>query len=84
MIFIINSIFQIINIAIISRVILSRVQHNRLNPFINIIYQITDPILKPIQKQIPPLNIGIDISPIIAMFLIQFLQSINIRLLITF
>ena len=84
MIFIINSIFQIINIAIISRVILSWVQHNRLNPFINIIYQITNPILKPIQKQIPPLNIGIDISPIIAMFLIQFLQSIIIKFLITF
>ena len=84
MIFIINSIFQIINIAIISRVILSWVRHNPLNPFINIVYQITDPILKPIQKQIPPLNIGIDISPIIAMFLIQFLQSIIIRFLITF
>ena len=84
MISIINIFFQIVNIAIITRVILSWIPHNRMNPLIHIIYQITNPILNPIQKVVYPLGGTVDISPIIAMFLIQILRSIIIGLFISF
>tara|TARA_B100000530_G_C15838739_1_gene440459 strand:- start:401 stop:655 length:255 start_codon:yes stop_codon:yes gene_type:complete len=84
MILIVNLIFQIINIAILVRVVLSWIPHNRMNPLIDIIYQITDPILKPIQSVVPPIGGRIDITPMIAMFLIQFLRPIIIGLLISF
>ena len=84
MIFIVNLIFQIINIAILVRVVLSWIPHNKMNPLINIIYKITEPILKPIQSIVPPIGGGIDITPMIAIFLIQLLRPIIIGLLISF
>jgi len=81
---IVNLIFQIINIAIVVRVVLSWIPHNRMNSLIDIIYQITDPILKPIQNVVPPLGGRIDITPMIAMFLIQIIRPIIIGLLISF
>ena len=56
MISIINIFFQIVNIAIITRVVLSWIPHNRMNPLIHIIYQITNPILNPIQKVVSTLG----------------------------
>ena len=42
--------------------------------FAEFVLEITDPVLKPIQKIIPNLG-GIDISPIVAFFLLQLLQG---------
>ena len=84
MILIVNLIFQIINIAILVRVVLSWIPHNIMNQLIDIIYNIKDHILKHIQIFLPPIGGRIDITPMIAMFLIQFLRPIIIGLLISF
>ena len=50
---------------------------NSSNQFVNqigrILYQLTEPIYRPIRRFLPDLN-GIDISPIIVLILIFFLQ----------
>jgi len=81
---IIATIFQILNIIIFIRVILSWIPHNQFNPFIETIYRISNPILEPIQRNIPPLGGRIDISPIIAIFLLQFIQGIILSFLGSF
>ncbi len=43
----------------------------RVEDFLN---KIIDPILKPIRKYIPPIS-GIDITPIILILLLQFMQN---------
>ena len=42
------------------------------NPLIKIIYQISNPILNPVRNIIPPIG-GLDISPIIVIFIIQII-----------
>ncbi|MCK5331204.1 MAG: YggT family protein, partial [Candidatus Marinimicrobia bacterium] len=36
------------------------------NEIIQWIYKISDPLIKPFQQILPPMNLGIDISPILA------------------
>ncbi len=70
----INFIFEILNLILIIRIILSWVPHNRYHPIINFIYEITEPILKPFRNMINPIQ-GIDISPIIVFILLRLLRN---------
>jgi len=67
--------FEALNILLIIRIILSWLPHNRYHPLINIIYEITEPILKPFRNMIDPIQ-GVDISPIIVFILLSFLRNL--------
>lgn len=54
-------------IALLIRIVLSWVPHNPYNQAVRFLYRITDPVLIPIRKLIPPLK-GIDFSPVIVFF----------------
>ncbi|MFA5928366.1 MAG: YggT family protein [Candidatus Margulisiibacteriota bacterium] len=78
----IDIIFRVLSFLILIRVIISWIPHDPYHPLINIIYQITEPILRPIQGIVPPSRMGgLDISPIIALFLLSFLKSAIMNLL---
>ena len=81
LIFLINLLFKILKIILISRIILSWFPNNRFNPIINVIYTLSDPILDPFRQLIKPMN-GIDFSPIILFFLLNLMQNFIIRFLI--
>jgi len=55
---------------ILVRVFLSFVTVERSNPIVPLIFQLTDPILRPIRRFIPPIA-GLDLSPMIAMLAIM-------------
>ena len=59
-------------ILIIARVIVSWIAQQSRHPLIPLIYQLTEPVLKPISRVIPPIS-GIDLSPLIALILLRFL-----------
>lgn len=49
----------------------------RYNPIVRFLYDVTEPILRPIRRIIPPEKTGyLDVSPIIAFLLLSFLQRI--------
>lgn len=56
--------------AIIIQVVLSWVAPQSNNPIIGLLYQITEPIMAPARKLLPPMG-GMDFSPIITFMLIQ-------------
>ncbi len=60
-------------VVIIARAILSWVSPDPYNPIVRIINQISEPILFPIRKRVPYFS-GIDLSPIIALMIIYFLD----------
>ena len=72
---IIYFIFELINIFLITRIVLSWIPHNRYHPIINFIYEITEPILKPFRNMINPIQ-GIDLSPIIDFILLRILGNL--------
>tara|TARA_Y100000590_G_C15394346_1_gene891300 strand:+ start:246 stop:497 length:252 start_codon:yes stop_codon:yes gene_type:complete len=82
MIFLINIAFEILAILIIIRVFLSWFPYNQYHPLIQILLKITDPILTPIRSLIHPVG-GIDLSPIIVVFLIKLIQNFIISFLIS-
>ena len=57
---------------IIASVILSWVGQRMRHPIIPLVYQLTEPVLKPFRKFIPPIA-GIDLSPLFALIAIRFL-----------
>jgi len=61
-------------LILIARVILSWLTINMNHPAIRFIYQVTEPLLQPIRKIIPPIGCGLDISPLVLFLLIVFLK----------
>ena len=62
--------------VIILRAVLSWVQVPSLYPLMIVLYRITEPLLRPLRRLIPPRLLGgVDISPILAAVLIVFADS---------
>jgi len=57
---------------IIASVILSWIGRGMHHPVVPLVYQLTEPVLKPFRKIIPPIA-GIDLSPLFALIAIRFL-----------
>jgi YggT family protein len=57
---------------IIISVILSWVGRNMRHPIIPLVFQLTEPVLRPFRKIIPPIA-GIDLSPLFALIAIRFI-----------
>jgi YggT family protein len=57
---------------IIASVVLSWIGAQMRHPVIPLVYQLTEPVLKPFRKIIPPIA-GIDLSPLFALIAIRFL-----------
>ena len=73
---IIENTFNLLQILIMIRVILSWIPHDPYNQFIQLLYQTTDVLLKPIRDTLPLQSNGIDFSPIVAFFLIGFVKKV--------
>ena len=58
-------------VLIIARVIVSWIANQTRHPIIPLIYQLTEPVLRPFSKLVPPLG-GIDLSPLFALIALRF------------
>ncbi|GMT42104.1 MAG: YggT family protein [bacterium] len=68
---------MILNLAmwlIIIRALISWVSPDPYNPIVKFLISATEPILRPIQRYVPPMG-GIDLTPIAAIFIIFFLRA---------
>lgn len=57
------------------RVILSWFNTNPYNPLIRILYTITEPVLAPVRRVIPPMG-GLDLSPFVVFAALWFLMRL--------
>ncbi len=79
------SILELLNLAIIIWVVMSLLINfeviNRFNQFVKVVYnfleQLLNPMLKPIRKVVPVIG-GIDLSPLVLLLGVQFLQGMII------
>ena len=60
-------------VLIIARVIISWVAARSHHPLIPLVYQLTEPVLRPLSRLIPPIG-GIDLSPLFALIALRFLM----------
>jgi YggT family protein len=80
-IWIINFVFQLLTVLILIRAILSWIRPDPYHPAVRLLRQVTDPILLPIQRVVPPLG-GIDISPVVALILIELIRRVVVSVLL--
>ena len=59
---------------IIIRALLSWVNPDPWNPIVQFINRVTEPILAPIRHRVPSWRMGIDLSPLVAILAIYFVQ----------
>lgn len=60
--------------VIIISALITWVQPNPYNPIVLFLDRITEPVLRPIRRFLPPM--GLDISPVIAIFAIMFVRMV--------
>jgi YggT family protein len=60
---------------IIARAVLSWVNPDPSNPIVRFLYRATEPVLRPIRDRLPTFQMGLDLSPMIVLLAIYFLES---------
>lgn len=58
---------------IVARALISWVSPDPYNPIVQFLYTVTEPVLRPVRRRLPVT--GVDISPIIIILVIIFLQQ---------
>ena len=74
-----NMLLLVLSVGILGRVIISFVDPMARNSISRIIFDLTEPIVGPIRRLVPPLGGTLDLSPMIALVLLQVLRSIISR-----
>ena len=82
---IVSLIVQIYEFLILIRVLLSWINVNPYRPTIDhpairILQRLTDPVLEPVRRLIPPIGGTLDISPVVVLILLEIAR----RLLVSF
>ena len=78
----VNTAFNVVFWVIILTIFLSWIPNvDWQNPFLRAFRSFTDAILSPFRSIIPPIN-GLDLSPIIALIVLQLVQAAVVRVLI--
>ena len=67
---------------IIFRAVISWVNADPYNKIVIFLYRATEPVLYPVRRILPLRNIGIDVSPIVVILVILFLQYFLVETII--
>lgn len=67
--------------VIIIRALISWVNPDPYNPIVQFLQRATEPLLRPLRKLVPSWKLGVDLSPLIAILIIMFLQVALVRTL---
>ena len=80
LIYFIDLLFTLLSLAILARVLLSWVRVSPYHPAVELLYRITEPILAPLRRVIPSIGM-VDISPVIALILLQIIQEVLVAII---
>jgi YggT family protein len=75
LVLLIEMVFKLIYFVLVIRIILSWVNPDPYNQIVQFIYKITEPILAPFRRIIPPIGM-IDISPIVVFIALAFVERL--------
>lgn len=81
LIWVVNLIFTVYRWMLLARIIISWIPNiDFYHPVVRFLYRTTEPVLQPFRRLIPPIS-GIDLSPILAFFVIDLVRGIIVRIL---
>ena len=59
---------------IIARAIISWVNPDPYNAIVRFLYRVTEPVMRPVRHRMPTLAMGLDLSPMIVILILYFLD----------
>ncbi len=77
---VIRVVFELLTLAIVARAFLSFLPLSPYHPLVRLVFQLTEPILAPLRRYMPPLGM-IDFTPLVAIILLQVIERLLISLL---
>jgi YggT family protein len=72
---------SIFTIAIIVQAISSWINPGQYNPMLGVLYSLTEPLLRPARKLLPPIS-GFDLSPLLVLLALQTLKMLVLGLIL--
>jgi len=79
---VLNLVLTLYLYVIVARAIISWVSPSPYNPIVQFLYAATEPVLRYVRRIIPPIGGTIDVSPIIVIVVIYFLQQFLVNTLL--
>jgi YggT family protein len=73
-------VFWLLNLSILLRVLFAWINPDPYNVLVRLVYDVTEPILSPLRRYIP-LVAGIDITPLVALVILELLHRVLIALI---
>jgi len=80
--FLVTTVANLVNLVleayiwiIIARALISWVNPDPRNPIVRFLYQVTEPVLRPIRYRLPTTAMGLDLSPMVVIFGIYLLKN---------
>jgi len=69
------TLLDLYSLVIIVRALISWVSPDPYNPIVQILVRLTEPVLKPLRRLVPPGKLaGLDLSPMLALLLVQLVR----------
>ncbi|MFN2308237.1 MAG: YggT family protein [Gammaproteobacteria bacterium] len=72
--------FKVFIYGILIQAILSWVNPGAYNPAVNLLHSLTEPVLRPVRRLLPPIS-GLDLSPLLAILLLEVVRRLVVPLL---
>lgn len=70
------SVLKLYQLVILVRALLSWVSPDPRNPIVRFLVAVTEPVLTPLRRLIPPQKLGgIDLSPLLAILILEFVKN---------
>ncbi len=82
MVQLVSFLFDVYSLILLARVLASWFPVDPRNPLVQLLYQLTEPVLAPIRRFLPPAGV-VDFSPIVAFVLIIVAKQIVLRVLVS-
>lgn len=77
--FVLQMVLSVAIILVIVSALISWVNPDPYNPIVRFLRAATDPLLRPIRRRVPLIGGGIDISPLILILVLYFLQYVLVQ-----
>ena len=84
---IVSVLIQVYEFLLLIRVLLSWINVDPYrpvidHPLVDILQRITDPVLAPLRRLIPPIGGAVDISPVVALIILEIVRRILVSVLV--
>jgi YggT family protein len=69
------TLIDLYSLVVLAAVVMSWVRADRRHPFVQLVYNLTEPAITPIRRVLPPVG-GLDFSPMILLLALRLLRGL--------